>query len=184
MLPRKNKEKENRKAFTLIEIIVAMFIFVLIIAGSSVVFAKLFQAYARTKELQQGIDNAQYAINLMSKVFRTSSVVAVGTGDESITVFNYSQNRCLRYEFANNILWESESPATSKDTCAGSSFGAPQALTTGQVSGRFIAIPSQGAPNAVVGRVTIIMAITTNNSIVNLESSVSLRDYGVSDILN
>ena len=183
-----NKNKKvllkKEKAFTLVEVVVAMFIFVIVVVGSTTIFASIFKAYQTSKHLQSNLENAQYAMSLMSKTFRTSSVVAVAADNSSVTVFNYSRNECVRYGFSGNSLVKETSPASGLGTCATTAFSTNDVMTSGTVTGKFYASKSvkKGTPGAKVGRVTITMNIASGNRNVNIQTTSSLRDYGVSDI--
>lgn len=186
-LMRIQKEKNKytkRKAFTLVEVIVAMFIFVLVISGSTIVFANTFKAYQSSKHMQESLENAQYALSLLSKTFRTSSVVDVAVDKSSVTVFNYSRNECVKYSFSGGTLQQETSGALGISACAGMTFTTNDVMTSGNVTGKFYASKSvkKGSPGAKVGMITVTMTIISGNSKINIQTSSSLRDYGVSDI--
>lgn len=185
VLTQKINLKYHKQAFTLIEVMVAMFIFVLVIASSTVVFANIFKAYQRSKHLQENLENAQYALNLLSKTFRTSSVIDVAGDNSSVTIFNYSTNECVKYSFSAGSLHKQTSDASGISSCATASFITNDVMTSGDVDGKFYASKSvqKGSPGAKVGMITVVMTITSGNSSdINIQTSSSLRDYGVSGI--
>ncbi len=180
MLNRK-VQQNNKKAFTLTEVIVAMFIFVLIVSGSTVAFGKMFKAYKENKALQQNLDNAQYSLNLMAKSIRTSSVVDISVDGQRLVIFDYSQMNCIKYEFIDNKLTKNVNGATGISSCETVPFdaGNDEEIVTGNVSGKFIANKSDSNN---VGLVTIVLSMQNGSSTANIQTSVSLRDYNISGI--
>jgi len=173
----------RKNGFTLIEIIVAMFIFVLVISGSTVVFANVFRSYGDAKDIQENMENAQYAMNLMGKTFRTSSVASGdGEGLDDIVVFDYSQEKCIRYYFdsSSNNLMKAEIETEEFSSCDGTTPSGGVAMTSGDVSGSFNVESSE--EDTAVGKITISMTISKGKNTVNLQTTTSLRDYVVSGI--
>jgi prepilin-type N-terminal cleavage/methylation domain-containing protein len=176
--PRLSNRPKSGAGFTLVEVIVAMFIFVLVMSSSTVVFAKIFKSYGDAKDIQDSVEDAQYAMNLMAKTFRTSSVVASNPG--IIIFFDHSQDKCMAYLFDDDNLNKFIS-SDDFDNCEIASFsGAGTVMTSGTVTGRFIATDSR--PGSRVGKITVSMTITKGSSDVNLQTTTSLRDYAESEI--
>jgi len=179
----------DRQGFTLIEVVVAMFIFVLMMSASSVVFARAFKTYGDARNMQENMENAQYAMNIMAKTFRTSSV-ADSSGTSNITVFDYSQNstgdgKCIMYEFIGGSLQRAENSETTLNDCVNNppSSGSGDAVTSGVVSGNFNSSKSDDTVGSeVVGKITISMTITKGSNTVNMQTTTSLRDYVESGI--
>lgn len=189
-----NKKLNRKKAFTLIEVIIAMGIFTIVMGGSAGVFASAFKSYKASKNVNENVKNAQYAMSLMAKTFRTSSVMA-GSNASMLDICDYSQTSCFRYQFnAGTLTRDTASQvfdANNICTC-GVFTGAPLpiATTTGIVNGAFEFTPSSGVESTgestTVGKVTVRMDITSGtgseSSIAKLQSTVSLRDYQTSNI--
>lgn len=197
-----NKEKNNiKKGFTLVEVIVSIGIFAIIMSGSSVIFSMSFKSYKNAKNVNENLKNAQFALNLMSKTFRTSSVVTASPS--SIIAFDYSRvsRACIRYRFLNGSLLESRvnvAGATSAlrlATCSGipsATFdSAESSMTSGSVFGSFDTIVSAGdsstGASTRVGKVTVRMNITSgagssSSSNAVIQSTSSLRDYDVANV--
>lgn len=185
-----NKKFKKAKAFTLVELIISMGIFTIVIAGTSGAFVNAFKSYKGAKNLNENIKNGQFALNVMSKTFRTSSIIA--SSGSSVTACEYSQNRCFRYSFGGSQLTVATAAATSTgNVCTGcGAFGANVPMTTGVVAGSFSVVASAGSEttgaSTRVGKVTATMSIangtgdTRTQSI--LQSTSSLRDYELSNV--
>jgi Tfp pilus assembly protein PilV len=187
--------KKNRKTclvskvgFTLIEVMVSIFVFVLIMIGTSRIFASSISSYRNAKAIQRDLENAQYAMNLMAKTIRTSSVINSSSG--SIDIYDYSQGKCIRYALSGNVMKSGSSvPLTpgNKNTC---SFSVSGDLTSGaSVESAIFSVTKSSKPpvtaNPTVGKVTISMKICANSGCsgsekdtFQIQSSASLRDYG------
>ena len=190
---KKLKAKKTKKAFTLIEVIVAVFIFALMASAASGIFVKMIKSYRYAKVIQRDMESAQYAMNLITKTLRTSSIARCSTGltcpgiPTWIRVYDYSRGECRMYSFNNNRL-EERVPAppiaaTGPSDCSGGIYGGSalsKSLTTGDVSGEFdVDITSSGTQ---MGKVTISMTINSGDRDTNMQSSVSLRDYSEAGI--
>lgn len=104
--------KKNKKGFSLVEVIVAMAISSIALTMLLGSFAGFFQQYSVAKKNQKTIEDARYALALMSKTIRTSvvstasgtSTIAFATtgvaGDNNmIKLYDNSQSRCLVYYY-------------------------------------------------------------------------------------
>ncbi|MDH4330598.1 MAG: type II secretion system GspH family protein [Candidatus Moranbacteria bacterium] len=173
---------KNTKGFTLIEVMIAMFIFVIMISASIISLMNVFGAYGRAKEVQGHIDNSQFAMNLMMKSLRTSSLIN-NTGTE-ITIFDYSRNECVQYNFdSGSTSLQTRAVTSDYESCKTEGFGGVEflSMTSGDVTGKFWA--SESDANNNVGSVTVLLMINKGEKTeVDIQSSVSLRDYKVSGI--
>ncbi|MDX9913149.1 MAG: type II secretion system protein [Candidatus Moranbacteria bacterium] len=190
-----NKKINNKKGFTLVEVVVAIGMFVIIIAASSGIFARLFKSYRGAKNVNENMKNAQFALNLMSKTFRTSSVkYYIAGGGNIIVVYDYSQSSCIRYVFNGTALTKANTTiAVTESNCHnGASFVSPAiVMTSGAVTGSFYARDSRGNDSnnssTRVGLVTVNMRITSGGAVdtgssARIQSTSSLRDYTVSNV--
>ncbi|MFC1623252.1 type II secretion system protein J [Patescibacteria group bacterium] len=179
-------QNKNKKGFTLIEVLVAMFIFTLMMLATILAFSNLFKSYRESKNIQEDLDNAQYAMNLVMKSLRTSSIITDGSDGEgdTISIYDYSQDMCITYAFYSvddkNYLGSSFFE-TDDTTCETSTMPAFTPMTTGDVTGNFWWVKSDGDSNTV-GSVTMLMHLGSSKGGVDIQSSVSLRDYVVSGI--
>lgn len=168
----KNKKinlSDKKQGFTLVEVIVAMFVFVLVMTSASVTFARAFEAYQDAKDIQKNMEDAQYAMNIMAKTFRTSSVV--GFSDYTVEVYDYSQEKCFTYTFDGASLLRSEGTGDYGSCIPSGSV----AMTTGEVSGRFYVEESEDG--VAVGKIAVSMTIEKGSNVVHLQTTTSLRDY-------
>jgi len=171
------------KGFSLVEMLVAMFIFSLVIGIVSQIFTQAFVGYREQKRLQSNIESAQFAINTIAKELRTASVVSAGGGNlSSIEFFDYSQSTCFLYSFSGNQLTEQKKSENSVSDCDGLYGGATTVLIDGiNVDGHFNITKS--VLNTTIGRVTIFISLgETDKPQTRLQTSVSLRDYEVSGV--
>jgi|SRR3989344_5477684 len=183
---RKYKLKAKKNGFSFVELIVAVFIFVLVVTTSTEVFVKMIKNYKSAREIQRDLEDAQYAMNLMAKTIRTSSVTdpSVPSNVSDIIIFDYSQNKCIKYAFTvNKLQYGLDSTSLTKEECtiANMSGVSLSDMISGYVNnGNFAVIPSA---SGVVGKVTISMQICPASGCpagadkVQIQTSVSLRDY-------
>jgi len=180
---KKSKTKKTKKAFTLIEVIVAVFIFALVASAASGIFVKMIQSYRYAKVVQRDLESAQYAMNLMAKTLRTSSIddSEAFSSPGSVLIYDYSQGKCIEYTFDNNEVSfkESTSPVGGIDGCVTASYSDPN-IVAENVDGRFDYLASSNG--VAMGKVTISMTVKSGNRDTNIQSSVSLRDYSEAGI--
>ncbi len=178
------------KGFTLIEVIVSMFIFSIMMVVVSQVFASAFSGYRSTRAIQRDIDNAQYSLNIIAKELRTSSVVNPASGalvnSSFVQFFDHSQSKCFRYRINGGNLQVASADATGVDTgltpCDTMNLSSFTNITTGVINGSFRVTPSSSVP-AHVGKVTISLDISEGSTHhARIQTTVSLRDFGMSGL--
>jgi len=191
---------ENKKSkyagFSLMEMIVAIFVFSIVMTTVMAVFVNVSTSRKKIKAIQKDVEDARFGMELMAKSLRMSSVVKcdeTSTCDGSLTyelrVFDYSQGKCVRYKLDTfNHLQSSAISATGLADCDSKVDGdfTFSNMTGGNVSSlNFAAIKSD---NTKFGKVTIAMkvcykGICSGNSgdEANIQTTVSLRDYQVVD---
>ena len=191
-----NKFFKNKKGLSFLEVIIAIFIFSLIMAAAARSFSNFVATYRSTKAVQKDLENAQYSINLMAKVIRTGNVIncngsncSVAGDYTSISIYDYSQRKCIIYRFSGNKLQASSADVPASDpgdgsTCAFSSSYSD--MTTGYVeSGKFYVIPT--IAGSAAGRVSVSLSIcqpnasssgcsTNPNDKSRIQTTVSLRN--------
>lgn len=182
----------NKKGFTFLEMIVAMFIFVLVMVTVTNIFGRALTSFSKTRNLQKDLENAQYAMNSMTKIIRASAIVTI-TGclaPSCLRVYDYSQYKCIEYFFDadNSLKMRTAADPSPNDTthpdrlnwfCRGDSGSDPLgvttnriSMTTGTVSGAFYVTYSVGT----YGKATTRIDISTPKDTVRIQSSVSLRN--------
>ncbi|MDY0302745.1 MAG: prepilin-type N-terminal cleavage/methylation domain-containing protein [Candidatus Moranbacteria bacterium] len=194
------RQSFDMRGFTLIEVVVAIAVFSIISVAAVGAFSAMFSSYKSARNLNENLKNSQYAMNLMNKTFRTSTVVNPSSEGEStfLEVYDYSQNKCFRYSFSGGKLLRSSAALNPTSTIECGSFVSDGEMTSGLVTGSFYVVPSEGGvytnlagdaigPKSVkVGKITTAMKISNGSGSqmreVNLQSTVSLRDYSLSNI--
>lgn len=189
------KMRSRSRGFTLIEVVVALFVFTLLMSSVAGIFSSTFLGYQSARSSQRDTENAQYAINAMAKELRTSSIANPTTpgAGPSVRFYDYSQDICFNYRIQNgNLEVASVAPAdpsllvTAADKlafCSSASMGAYTTVTTGVVTGTFVVTPSSAALPISVGKVTVALRIAEGTRHeARLQTTASLRDYGLTGL--
>jgi prepilin-type N-terminal cleavage/methylation domain-containing protein len=92
----------KKSGFSLVESMISIFLFSLVAVLLSGVFSNFLKNYLTAKKTQMSAESAQYAINLMSKSLRTSSVIS--TGSFPLKSYDYSQNMCILYSLTSGKI--------------------------------------------------------------------------------
>lgn len=189
--------KKEKKGFVLMEMLIAIFVFALIITSVVGVFVSSYKSQESTQEKQRDLENVRIAMETMAKNIRTSSLdypSSVG-GSREIYIYDYSQEKCIGYKFSDTgsgtrTLEFKELDISRLDTSDSSIINCRTELSSVSFSdflsdteladGRFIVRKtlqetSESANDGYMGKVTIVMRI--ENEKFPFETSVSLRDY-------
>lgn len=189
----KTKKPQTKKAFSLVEIMVSLFIFTLGMVMIAGIFGGFFKSYRFAKDSQRAVEQVDYAMNLMAKTIRTSAIAddvvnrrpsidrfmlydfsqgVAGISEGACIIYFIDENK-IKYSFINNA-----SVATKADCNPATDFSAAPfiALTEAQsLNGKFDVTPSTAGR---VGKVTIFVKIKVGRSTeIPIQTSVSLRDY-------
>ncbi len=184
-----------RKGFTLVEAVISLFVFMLIMLSLSSTFVKSFTGYKNTRAVQKDAENAQFALNLMAKELRTSTIVSSGGSQpqQSVMFYDYSQKTCIEYRIASvsKQLEKRSKPVTladplnpSSDDCnavfTATSFLPIVKTEIGSVTGNFQFTLSEkiAGGSGAVGKITVSLQITEGTQKANVQTTSSLRDYG------
>ena len=186
--------KKRLRGFTLVEIMMSLFIFLMIMTAASNIFVEAFQGYRNTRAVQRDLENAQFLLTSLAKELRTSSIVSPGTiGDvQSVKFYDHSQKLCTEYRLnsgsgevqkASVAIATPIPPTRPTDICAATPLGSFLTVSTGTVSGHFVVTPSRGEPESPtpkrLGQVTITLQVNEGAThFARIQSTVSLRDYG------
>jgi len=167
--------------------LVAIFIFSLAMITVVFIFSKIVVAQKKAKAIQQNMEDARYAMEVMAKTLRTSSISSVNSANATtVDSYDYSQDRCIRYKLAvNKIQMGFVSPGFpgDKSTC---NFGNINITNTSDLINKYIGALSFNytqSTSSVMGKVTISMKIcsdeacSSDNDSQILQTTVSLRDY-------
>lgn len=213
MLKTKNKKacphcyvKRCKRGFTLLELIISMFIFVILMLATTTIFSGFFSGYQKAKITQKDLESAQFAMNNIAKILRTSSIIdPISAGNTSDLVsYDYSQGKCIEFNFDNSLgtyAMRADSNLTPDDPdpnkiCSKQNIHntTTEETVIGEdhfVDGYFSVTPSNDGSDGntkKIGKVTISMQIcpqesganacsTKTSDKVNIQTSVSLRDY-------
>lgn len=183
----------NRQGFTLIEMLIAMLIFSMTATMVLGAYFDVFQSKRRTRAVQQDIEDARYAMELMAKTIRMSSVFVDDEDANSIEIYDYSQGKCLKYLLVDGVLMvqegvENELPGKDDDgktwveSCG--SFGGGKPMTTAKVDTLNFNIKKSrfgSDDERELGYVTMALKVCYEDNCdfdsATIQTGVSLRDY-------
>ncbi|HPN96242.1 MAG TPA: prepilin-type N-terminal cleavage/methylation domain-containing protein [Candidatus Moranbacteria bacterium] len=203
----KNNKKKTRTApvgkrgFSLVEMLVALFIFSLVMMTVVSVFASFVSNRKKIGNVQRDLENGRTAIELMAKNIRMSCGVGIGyvsSGEETtgsaLFMYNNSQGKCLIYQFQNGNLKSSSAPieappGSENEPCpydcrpVNAGYSNWKTLVSSNIqAGEFRIVKTDREPASVdgdprvVGKATILMSIGADMP-VTLQTTVSHRDY-------
>lgn len=181
-------KKTKLKAFSLVELIVAMSIFFLVVSASTSVFVTVISARKKVKNVQINLEDARYALELMAKNIRMSTNVSLNSG--VIYMLNNSQNKCVSYKFDSiqrTIKEDVFSFSAPAECSVAGNYLSYNPIVFGEVNSlKFDVVPSSASPSKKVGKVTVSVEITAGNDsnadTVKIQTTVSLRDYKTAEI--
>lgn len=172
------KYQLQNKGFTLIEMIVSIFIFSLIITTAIAAFASMTRARKQAAAVQQNMEDARYVLEQMAKTLRTSKILspaANGTTTD-LKAFDYSQNKCVEYKI--NIVNAKITYSDGGSDPASCSFNTFTNMNSGTLYGIFDVHPSiPGSAGKVTASLSICEACTGALDHTRVQTTVSLRDY-------
>ncbi len=178
------------RGFSLLETLLAIFIFGLVMTSVTMYFANISKANRNSKLLQQNLEDTQFAMNRIAKVLRTSAVVVPNVPDPAATeirVHDFSQGKCIEYRFVGTEMIEHPASSTDPDGvdvldwCKNDASFDPDevnvivsAANGASLSGTFVVVPSS---TTIAGRVTMNATISRGSLSSTAQTSVSLRNY-------
>jgi prepilin-type N-terminal cleavage/methylation domain-containing protein len=180
------KISTTKSGFSLIEALVAIFVFSIVAVMLAVLFSGFLKNYNASKKTQRSAENTQYVINLMAKTIRGSILLpGPAFGDASqITMFDTSRSMCVIYKYETGVLKMStagDNGITIADVTKCNTTAAPmlaifsELTKFGEVSKvSFTGIPSTDGPPRFFGKVLISANIAGSNSS-TIQTTVSLR---------
>ncbi len=108
---------KKQKGFTLIELMVSIFIFLIIVALVIEIFGKQVVVSRHARILQRNIDDAEFAMNYLAKTLRTSTLPTSPEGEDgsanqnlgtayvqTLYAYDYSQGKCFKFAFEDDSL--------------------------------------------------------------------------------
>ncbi|MFZ2226847.1 MAG: prepilin-type N-terminal cleavage/methylation domain-containing protein [Candidatus Moraniibacteriota bacterium] len=175
-MDKKNKNKYS--GFSLIEMLISVFIFTLIVTVVTFAFSKAFFSSQKTRVVQRNIEDGRIAIETMAKNIRMSKKL-VAT-ESTIKMYNNSQDKCIAYVFLNNklqiVMYDAEG-STSDPTCADPTMSNAVDLVSANITGSFHVDETSTASPKRIGRATILVNIGTGTDMQHIQTTVSFRDY-------
>jgi len=187
-IPDRKRNNAKKNGFTLIEVLVSIFIFSLLMIVTFDFFSSSVFGYRNSKAIQKDLESAQYAMNIMTKTLRTSKVI--DSSSSMIRIYDYSRKteKCIVYRFAGNKLVSGSSNVadTEETLCTPALSIQTKEMATNYINKfEFSVMPSSADPK-VVGRVTISAEVcaTLNcagtvygeKDAARIQSTVSLRN--------
>lgn len=170
----KKNKKTNKRGFTLVEVLVAMFVFVLMATMLAASFGSFLKTYFNAKKLQKSTETAQYVMNLIAKTARTSMDINATVPGE-IKMYDNSTGNCIYYKYvasSKKMLYGANQPATPGDrgTCA---FPAPTSELTSDSIVAFKALHDD-----INGKLSLLCKVqeTGQPNAISIESTVSIRN--------
>lgn len=184
------------------EMIVALFIFVLIITTIVAVFVSSYRSQNYSQDVQESLENIRVSMEAMAKNIRTSNLdypVSSGSVNETddIYIYDYSQGKCIGYRFSNDgsgekILEFVEEEMSRLNSAGTDIINCRDELQSGTFNnfigdtslydGKFYvrdtaqeSDPEANSNDGYNGQVTIVIQLEEGSS--PFETSVSLRDY-------
>jgi len=114
-----NKKHKKYKGFSLPEVIISMFIFVLIMLVVVSVFVVMVNARKNAQDMQKKMENIRYAMDFMAKNIRMSSIDDSCSSINQIYIYNYSQGKCMHFKLisssSGNKIQVEETPSVARE---------------------------------------------------------------------
>lgn len=173
----------KKKGFSLMEMIISIFVFSLIFTTVIAVFTNVIHTRKKAKDIQTQMETVRTAMDEMAKNIRMSSEVE---GSSSVLdMYNNSQGICIRYKIDstnNKITKITGGPDSGDVKCSTShldSYGDGVSIIENipNLGGQFSLTKTDLiSVLKTMGKVTIAIW-STGSSPFNVQTTVSLRDY-------
>ncbi len=180
-LEKRKKNKKKYAGFSLLEIVIAMSIFVIVVMVATISFSNAFFSGQKTETVRKNLENGRTAIEIMAKNIRMSrKLVGITNG---IKMFNNSQGKCIAYVFGSgklqSIVYAPSDIETDSTfpTCSDPDMNNASDLISSGVSGSFSIIQTSIVAPKKIGKATILIKIGTGNDIQYMQTTVSFRDF-------
>jgi type II secretory pathway pseudopilin PulG len=191
--------KSGKRGFSLIEMLIATFLFIIMTIVVMQTFFSVIESRKRVRAVQQDVEDARYAMELMAKTIRMSSVFNDTDGTfGNIVFYDYSQDKCIQYRrdpaTSSVIMEEASANKETKDDGSQMVSGcgaiwspaADSVMVSGGVEQLYFDLEKskqKSSGTKKMGHVTMGMKVCydgdcDNNDSAFIQSSVSLRDYG------
>ena len=172
--------KNKYGGFSLIEMLISVFIFTLIVTVVTFSFSKAFFSSQKTRAVQRNIEDGRIAMETMAKNIRMSRKLVVTPDKTTIIMYNNSQEKCIAYVFSGSklqsVMYDAGGSA-SDPTCADPTMSDAVDLVSANISGSFNASETKTTDPKRIGKATILVNIGTGTGIQHIQTTVSFRDY-------
>lgn len=185
------KPTKNPRGLSIIELLIAVFIFTLIITAATSTFTNTFSVWKKTRQAQIGLENARTALETIGKSIRMSNRLKYD-GLGMLSMFNNSQNKCIKYYFnisggqivsykctpSNNAITDSSYDCTANACDIGSNYGNPEILIASGATVDFdVSQTDTDTSNPKVGKATMSISVGSGAQQKHIQTTVSFRDY-------
>lgn len=175
------KVQTTKKGFSLIESMIAVFIFSLVAIMLTGSFAGFLKSYKSAKKIQKSAESAQYVINLMAKSIRNSEFEPTFNlsliGNQVVTMFDRSRSLCVIYKYEMGVLKMATAGGGSiTDVTKCNVTNAPALATFSPLTkvGDIFDVAFVGS--TAVGKILMTVDYTNNPNSSRVQTTVSLRD--------
>lgn len=177
---------KKQKGFSLIEMLVSIFISTLIMLSVTASFASAFKTQKKAREVQRGIEEAKGALEYMAKIIRMSNNIK-SSASNKVSMYNKSLEECKVFSYASGEIIEyscspslDENPCANADNsdCSGVSYNNGGSGT--KITGDDVLNDLEFSVDGIkIKRVTIRMEMADDyDPNAKLQTTVSSRDYG------
>jgi prepilin-type N-terminal cleavage/methylation domain-containing protein len=178
----KKYDKKNKRGFSLIELLVAMFIFIIVMGAMVAVSLAGFRSYIKSKAIKTVTEDVGFALNSIAKDVRMGKIESADTGDSPSSSLVVTLNRnqkmvCYKKSATSLDLCDSNSNCSIASNCKSIVDLSGANMTFDATSG----FRSQKTSPTVRGWVEINLNIespTMNTDSIRVQTIVSSRDYG------
>lgn len=178
----KFKIKNSFRGFSLPEVIVSMFIFVLMMLTVTSVFVVMVKMRKEAREMQRNMESIRYAVELMAKNIRMSRVDSSSGTTSDLFIYNNSQGKCMEFKLDNDDIKMRELVTPSDRVCDDNFFSGGNNIDFNNLTNFSTLSPITGLKfyynkfeTTSLGYVTISVQMTGTQE--SAQTTVALRNY-------
>lgn len=180
----------GRQGFSLMELLVAMFISTLIVLTVVAAFASAFRAQKNARNTQKEIEDAKTSLEFMAKIMRMSSNLRPTTAGAKSAIYMFNKSlppngKCVGFRYSSSRIYEDsctptaasvDNPCNAGDAsdCDGGAYATVE-ITNANLSSAEFYIPTYSVANPIK-RITISLQMNNSDN-GKMQTTVSLRDY-------
>jgi prepilin-type N-terminal cleavage/methylation domain-containing protein len=186
----KGKKTKNTRGFSIIELLVAVFIFTVIIMAATSTFTNTFSTWKKTRQTQADLEKARTALETIGKSIRMSNQLKYSS--DTLSMFNNSQNKCIRYnsDVGGSLVSTTCTPTEANieattydceadnetDDCGGDNYGNQVTLISSDAILNFN-VEETDVSSHKIGKATMSILVGTGAQQRRIQTTVSFRDY-------